>query len=195
VKIYKLAVVGVAVALLFSSGISGCAKKQLKEEGGKVESQKPMEVEKPKEAPGKKGPSEEEMKREAAKEAPPGPKEQPEPVEAARAEKALKDVYYDFDKYDIKPAEAKKLQDNAAWIKANPKVLVTIEGHCDERGTVEYNLALGERRAEAAKRYLISLGVKASRLKTISYGKSKPVDPGHDEAAWAKNRRAHFVVQ
>lgn len=191
-KNFRFAVLGLAVVVLFSWGI-GCAKKQLKEEGGKVEAQKPMEVEKPKEAqPEKKAPKEEAKE---AKEAPPGPKEQPGPAEAAREEKALKDVFYDFDKYDIKPTEAKKLQDDAVWIKKNPNVLVTIEGHCDERGTVEYNLALGERRAEAAKKYLVSLGVKASRLKTISYGKSKPFDPGHDEAAWAKNRRAHFVVQ
>ena len=130
-----------------------------------------------------------------ANEAPPGPKEQPEPVEEAKAEKALTDVFFDFDSYVIRPDDASVLQKDADWIKANPGHVVTVEGNCDERGTVEYNLALGQRRADAAKNYLVSLGVSADRLKTISYGKSKPFDPGHDEAAWAKNRRDHFVVQ
>ena len=79
-------------------------------------------------------------------------------------------------------------------LKRNPSWVVTIEGHCDERGTAEYNLALGERRANAARAYLVSLGIPADRLRTISYGKEFPFDPGHDEAAWARNRRAHFVV-
>ena len=79
-------------------------------------------------------------------------------------------------------------------LKRYPAWTVTIEGHCDERGTAEYNLALGERRAVAAQAYLVSLGIPASRVKTVSYGKEFPFDPGHDEAAWAKNRRAHFVI-
>ena len=79
-------------------------------------------------------------------------------------------------------------------LKQYPTWAVTIEGHCDERGTAEYNLALGERRAVAARRYLVSLGISADRLRTVSYGKEFPFDPGHDEAACAKNRRAHFVI-
>jgi peptidoglycan-associated lipoprotein len=86
------------------------------------------------------------------------------------------------------------LQANAAILKKYPTWIITIEGHCDERGTAEYNLALGEKRALAAKTYLVSLGVPADRLRTVSYGKEFPVDPGHDESAWSKNRRAHFVV-
>ena len=129
---------------------------------------------------------------------PPGPKEQPAPVETARQEKALKDVHFAYDSYDITSTEGNILEADANWIKSNKPGLVLIEGNCDERGTVEYNLALGERRADAAEKYLVSLGIgrnKESRLKTISYGKSKPVDDGHTEDAWAKNRRDHFVVQ
>jgi peptidoglycan-associated lipoprotein len=92
-------------------------------------------------------------------------------------------------------AEARAALDaNAAVLKKYPTWVVTIEGHCDERGTAEYNLALGERRAAAAQSYLAALGIPASRIKTVSYGKEFPFDPGHDEAAWAKNRRAHFVI-
>jgi peptidoglycan-associated lipoprotein len=108
--------------------------------------------------------------------------------------KLLKDIHFDFDKYNIRRGDAEILKENAALLKKNPKIKIQIEGHCDERGTVEYNLALGERRANNTKRYLVSLGVSAARISTISYGKEKPLDPGHNEEAWAKNRRAHIVV-
>jgi peptidoglycan-associated lipoprotein len=108
--------------------------------------------------------------------------------------KLLKDIHFDFDKYNIRPGDAEILNENAALLKKYPKVKVQIEGHCDERGTVEYNLALGERRANTTKKYLVSLGVSADRISTISYGKERPLDPGHNEEAWAKNRRAHTVI-
>ena len=108
--------------------------------------------------------------------------------------KLLKDIHFDFDKYNIRPGDSGILNKNAALLKKYPKVKVQIEGHCDERGTVEYNLALGERRANNTKKYLVSLGVSANHISTISYGKEKPLDPGHNEEAWAKNRRAHIVV-
>jgi len=106
----------------------------------------------------------------------------------------LKDIYFDFDKYDIRPEDTKILKESAALLMKHPGVKIQIEGHCDERGTNEYNLALGERRCNSAKKYLISLGVPESRLSTISYGEERPLDPGHDEEAWAKNRRAHFII-
>ena len=109
-------------------------------------------------------------------------------------ETALEDISFDFDKSDIRADARDILQKNADWINANPDAKVQIEGHCDERGTEEYNLALGERRANAVKNYLASLGVGAERLYTISYGEELPVDPGHAEEAWSKNRRAHFLV-
>jgi len=108
--------------------------------------------------------------------------------------KLLKDIHFDFDKYDVRREDEGVLKENAAFLKKNPTWKIQIEGHCDERGTVEYNLALGERRANNTKRYLVSLGIGSNRISTISYGKERPLDPGHHEEAWAKNRRAHIVV-
>jgi len=106
----------------------------------------------------------------------------------------LKPAFFDFDKADIRPDARDVLAANAAWLKKYTSVHFTIEGHCDERGTAQYNLALGDRRANAAREYLVSLGVDASRIKTVSYGKERPFATGHDEDSWQKNRRAHFVV-
>ncbi len=108
--------------------------------------------------------------------------------------KMLKDIHFDFDKYDVRRGDEEVLRQNAALLKKYPRVKIQIEGHCDERGTVEYNLALGERRASNTKKYLISLGIDSNRISTISYGKEKPLDRGHNEEAWAANRRAHTVV-
>jgi peptidoglycan-associated lipoprotein len=112
-----------------------------------------------------------------------------------RADDNLKDVFFDFDKYDIRPGDAKALDGNASWLKSNPNHLVLIEGHCDERGTNEYNLALGERRAKSTMNYLVSQGVQASRITIISYGEERPVCTQKSEECWAKNRRAHFLVK
>ena len=101
-------------------------------------------------------------------------------------------IYFDYDSYALRPDALETLKANADKIKAVPNVMVQIEGHCDERGTQEYNLALGERRALATREYLMSLGVSGDRLLTISYGEENPVDPGHDESAWSKNRRCQF---
>lgn len=108
----------------------------------------------------------------------------------------LKDINFDFDKYNIRDKDAAILKDNMAWFraKANAGKKVRIEGHCDERGTVEYNLVLGQKRADSAKNFLVNLGADGRLLETVSYGKEKPVDPGHNEAAWAQNRRAHFLA-
>lgn len=105
----------------------------------------------------------------------------------------LKDINFDFDKYNIREKDAAILKENAAWFAANPGKKVRVEGHCDERGTVEYNLALGQKRADSAKNFLVNLGIDGRAIDTVSYGKEKPVDPGHNEGAWAKNRRAQFV--
>src|SRR5579871_3687015 len=106
----------------------------------------------------------------------------------------LKPVFFTLDSDELSAENQKTLEEDAAILKRYGTWTVTIEGHCDERGTAEYNLALGERRAVAARAYLVSLGIAADRLRTVSYGKEFPFDPGHDENAWAKNRRAHFVV-
>ena len=107
---------------------------------------------------------------------------------------AFKDIYFDFDKYDLKPQMRKILEQHAGWLIQHPEFEVVVEGHCDERGTREYNLALGERRAESTRNYLVTLGVTKGKLTTISYGEELPLDPSHTEKAWTKNRRAHFVV-
>ena len=119
----------------------------------------------------------------------------PAPPKEYHAEAALKIIHFDFDKSDIRPGDAKILDANAAWLTANPKLLLLIEGHCDERGTSEYNLALGERRAKATQAYLVSRGVQAERIATVSYGEERPVCTEHTEACWAKNRRDQFMVK
>ena len=106
----------------------------------------------------------------------------------------LKPVFFELDSSDLSAVAQKSLDENAALLKRYSSWTVTVEGHCDERGTAEYNLALGERRAIAARAYLVSLGIPADRVRTVSYGKEFPFDPGHDEGAWGKNRRAHFVI-
>jgi peptidoglycan-associated lipoprotein len=104
-------------------------------------------------------------------------------------------VFFEFDRSDINPEAQEILQRQASWLQHFPNVSVTIEGHCDERGTREYNLALGERRANAARQYLIAQGIPAARVKTISYGKERPDPVGSDEAAWARNRRAVTALE
>jgi len=106
----------------------------------------------------------------------------------------LKPVFFEYDSSEINAAAKSALDENAALLKRYSSWTVTIEGHCDERGTAEYNLALGERRAVAARAYLVSVGLSADRLRTVSYGKEFPFDAGHDEPAYIKNRRAHFVI-
>jgi len=101
-------------------------------------------------------------------------------------------IYFDFDKSELKPAAQETLTKKAAWLRAHPNYNVNIEGHCDERGTNEYNLALGERRADAAENFLIALGVSRDRISTVSYGEERPADTGHNESAWSKNRRDEF---
>ncbi|HZS34093.1 MAG TPA: peptidoglycan-associated lipoprotein Pal [Methylomirabilota bacterium] len=108
---------------------------------------------------------------------------------------ALRDIYFDFDRYDIRTGDKGILDENAKWLKSNQAALLLIEGHCDERGTNEYNLALGERRAKATRDYLVSVGIDAGRITVISYGEERPVCTEKTETCWAKNRRAHFLVK
>jgi peptidoglycan-associated lipoprotein len=105
------------------------------------------------------------------------------------------DIYFDFDSAVLLPMAREVLSRKADWMRENQDASIIIEGHCDERGTNAYNIALGDRRAESAKAYLVDLGIDETLLTTISYGEERPVDPGHNEEAWAKNRRTHFVVE
>lgn len=106
----------------------------------------------------------------------------------------LEDIHFDYDSANLTDTARVVLEKHALWLQSHREAKVSVEGHCDERGTVEYNLALGEQRARAARDYLESLGVAADRLRTVSYGKERPLDPGTGEQAWARNRRAHFAV-
>jgi len=115
-------------------------------------------------------------------------------LEEINVEQPLEMVHFDFDKYFIREDAKPTLRENAQWLKKWESVKILIEGHCDERGTEEYNLALGEKRAKSTRDYLISLGISPDRIDIISYGKSQSLDPGHNEAAWEKNRRAQFTV-
>jgi peptidoglycan-associated lipoprotein len=118
------------------------------------------------------------------------------PIEVAEEEKIeFGSIYFDYDKYNLSGKAISTLSENAEILMENPRMNVVIEGHCDERGTDEYNLALGEKRAQAARDFLANFGIAKSRISVISYGEERPVDSGHDEEAWSKNRRAAFVTK
>jgi peptidoglycan-associated lipoprotein len=169
-------------ALLFS----GCAKKEV------VKGEEaPPAVAKPAEKPAAPPIKEETVQQRPVTEAPAAVKE--EAMEKPAEQALLDKIFFDFDSFVLTAPSRETLAKNARYLMKN-SVKVQIEGHCDERGSDEYNLALGEKRAKAAQSYLISLGVPAERLSIISYGKEKPLDPGHDEAAWAKNRRDEFAI-
>jgi len=193
-----------SLALLF---VSGCAKKAvMKEESAPRETpavavQRPAAAEKAKDDAAARRRAEEEraareraLKAKTEKEAAAVKTEKEAAVKkTAKATFEFADIYFDFDKYSLNDEAKAVLAKGAEWLNKNKDILVTVEGHCDERGTAEYNLALGERRANAVAKYLIDLGVDAKRLKTISYGLERPVNPGHNEEAWTKNRRVHIV--
>ena len=183
-----------AVLLLFGLSLAACAKKpaepgpgepmtrsqpleETADNSGKVEEYTPAAVEVP-------------QAEEPAARAP-----EPARETAAFDVSDLNDVFFAFDRSDLTSEGRAKLSDNARLLKAASGVRIVVEGHCDERGVHEYNLGLGERRAEAVKKYLVSLGVSASRIRTISYGEEKPFATGYHEAAWRQNRRAHFSLQ
>lgn len=118
----------------------------------------------------------------------------PQSVQEINRKGYLKDSFFDFDRYDVRPDQRDRLVSDAEWLRKWPSVKILVEGHCDERGTAQYNMALGEKRAQADKEYLQSLGVDASRIRTVSFGKEHPFSNGHDEASWALDRRDHIVA-
>jgi peptidoglycan-associated lipoprotein len=124
---------------------------------------------------------------------PPPPPPPPQPTLDELFTRGVRDSYFDYDRADIRPDAREALSQTAQFLRSNPQVRVTIEGHCDERGSTEYNLALGDRRAQATKDFLASLGVTADRMDTVSYGKERPTCLDHDEGCWQQNRRGHFV--
>ncbi len=177
----KLVILSLAIILIFSFAVS-CKKKPKEvpppppqaQEQPKVEKVEPPVVQEPQL-------SEEELFRQKS-------------LDQINREKPLGTVYFDYDKALIRDDAKPTLDTNAAWLKRFRTVKILVEGHCDERGTEEYNLALGEKRAKSAQDYLLSMGIGSDRMKIISYGKSQPIDPGHDDASWQMNRRAQFIV-
>jgi peptidoglycan-associated lipoprotein len=126
---------------------------------------------------------------------PPPPQPSPTVGEEDLFNQNIRDVYFDYDKSDIRSDQQSSVQSNAQFLGQHPNINITIEGHCDERGSTDYNLALGDQRASAVKNVLVTLGVSAGRIKTISYGKEKPFCTESNEACWQQNRRGHFVFQ
>jgi peptidoglycan-associated lipoprotein len=175
-----LGIIGLVLCLSIMF-MTGCAKKSLVKEQAVSTEEKAVKKEEPpsKEAEMKTG-----VETEATQ----------EKAVSAKEEIAFKDIQFEFDKFNLRTEARDILKQLADWLTKNKNYDVLIEGNCDERGTTEYNLALGERRAKEAMKYLVELGIDGKRLKTISYGKERPLDPGHNEEAWAKNRRDHFVV-
>ncbi len=190
----KSILVTLAVVLLFSFSVVGCAKKPAEPGPGEQMTQTRALEETPDAEAKVEGytPPAEEV---SPPEEPKARVQQPAREMAAFDVSDLVDVFFDFDQSDLTSEGRDKLANNARLLKAASGVKIVIEGLCDERGTNEYNLGLGERRAYAVKNYLVSLGVSASRIKTISYGEEKPFAAGHNEAAWKQNRRAHFGLQ
>lgn len=175
----------------------GCAKKQVVK-GDETATTAPA-ASKPAEQPQPAKPAikEEQVKEQPIQESPIASADQDtrQPAgSAAQQEASLDRIFFDFDSYLLTQSARDTLNKNADWLKKNSDAKLQIEGHCDERGSDEYNLALGEKRAKSAQNYLTTLGVAKDRLSTISYGKEKPLEPGHDETAWAKNRRAEFLI-
>ena len=118
----------------------------------------------------------------------------PEDLAQLNAQGYLEDVFFDTDRFDLTPAAREKLAKNAAWLQKHPTISILVEGHCDERNTREYNLALGERRASSTRDYLVLLGIASQRIQIISYGEERPFALGRDEGSWRLNRRSHFVI-
>jgi peptidoglycan-associated lipoprotein len=192
-KKWTISALAVLLAVSVTVSISACAKK-------KISSEPPSAATSEEEA--RRRAEEEAQQRErqkALKEEELGEENLSEKMAAERTESAKtifenEDIQFEFDSIRLTPVAQEILTKKAAWLRANPKAKITIEGHCDSRGTNEYNLALGEGRAKSAKAFLVDLGIDPSRINTISYGEERPIDRTQSEEAWAKNRRAHFVI-
>ena len=186
-KIFYIRVIAVlAIVVLFA--VSGCSTKK---ETVRESSPSPAEM---KQEPAIQPQEEMKPSWEAETKEPKIVAEGEQKVAAAQAAYDMADIHFDFDDYVLRQEDRKILNNHADWLLKNSEYRVKIEGNCDERGTEEYNLVLGQRRADEAKQYLINMGINEKRLSTISYGKDNPVDPGHDENAWVKNRRDKFVL-
>ena len=192
------------IALLIGMVTSGCGGRKVVAEkpGKKIEASAEDEAKRKAEEAAKRKAEEERLAAEAAKRkaeekrlVEEAAKRKAEEEAHRKAELTFEGIRFDFDRYTLHPDAQKILGQHAKVLDKYADVNVTIEGHCDERGTTEYNLALGERRAKSARDYLVRYGIGIKRLKTVSFGEERPVDPHHNEAAWTKNRRAEFVIE
>lgn len=171
--------------------VTSCAKKAVKadttqeDEAAKLAAEKARQEEIARQLDRQRAIDEENLQKEAAR----------RKIIAARNLFMSENIYFDFDKYNLKPEAQEVLKTKAEWLRNNSGESIIIEGHCDERGTNEYNLALGDRRAQSAKNFIVDLGIAESRLTTISYGEERPADPRQNEDAWSKNRRDQFVIE
>lgn len=187
----------IAMLLCFSFFmVAGCAKKSVVKEEAAAKEQAGVAQKEGEAAVKEKAVALPVEKEKAVAEAAPAVTEEAarEKAAVAKGEVKFENIHFDFDKFNLKPEAREILKRHAEWLAKHGEYNVVVEGHCDERGTNEYNLALGARRAGEAMKYFVELGVDAKRIKTISYGEEKPLDPGHNDEAWAKNRRDQFVV-
>lgn len=195
-KHWTISALALVLALLVTVSISACAKKKISSEPPAAttsdeEARRRAEEEaKQRELERQKALKEEELGEEKLSE-----KMAAERTESARTIFENEDIHFEFDSIRLTPVAQEILEKKASWLHANPDAKVTIEGHCDSRGTNEYNLALGEGRAQSAKAFLVDLGIDPARLNTISYGEERPIDRAQTEEAWTKNRRDHFVIE
>ncbi len=190
----------IVAALAAAVTISGCAKRAVVKDETVPQNQAVSEAKPEVKAPPakadweKKWEAMEKARKEKEALAKKNAKPQTSAVASAKEVFEFKDIHFDFDKYNLQDEARAVLDKDAQWLNQNKGAQIKIEGNCDERGTAEYNLALGERRANVAAKYLTDMGIDAKRMKTVSYGFERPLDTGHNEEAWAKNRRDHFVV-
>lgn len=196
-RITMFAALAMVIALLMLG--ASCQKQKIASQptttAAEQEAQRKAEEEaRKKELEKQKAIEEETLKAESVKETGLSKEMEEERKMTERAVFENEDVMFEFDSIRLSSEAQEILRKKAQWLKANPKATVTIEGHCDNRGTNEYNLALGDRRAHSAKVFLIDLGIAEDRIQTISFGEERPIDPAETEEAWAKNRRAHFVI-
>ena len=200
----KIYIMAIFITLCFGLTLMGCPKKTTVKEEPSIQQQEAARLEAERVAKEKEAKEKEMREMEAARKKEEEARKEFEKSLIAKTtpgiegkvyeSSLLKPIFFDFDKFDIRPGDVEILKGNADLLKKFSNVKIQIEGHCDERGTEEYNLALGERRASSTKKYLLSLGIVGDRVSTISYGETKPFDSGHQEEAWSKNRRAHFVI-
>ena len=183
-------ILALALMVLVIFSFSACTKSKISSETSTTTSTEEEARKRAEEEARQKALREENLREESLSE-----QQAQERMESAISMFENEDIYFEFDSIRLSPEAQELLSQKAAWLRKNPAARVTIEGHCDDRGTNEYNLALGEGRAQSARAFLIDLGIKESRLNSISYGEERPIDRGQTEEAWARNRRAHFVIE